>query len=406
MHILLIHQAFAAVNEAGGTRHYEMASHLAKNNHHVTIITSPVSYMTGEKNDPAGQQNTEDVFSGRLRIIRSYSIPALHKSFFHRLLNFFSFMVSSFLKGLAARQVDLVWGTTPPIFQAVTGWLLARMKRVPYVLEVRDLWPDFAIDVGVLNNRFLISASRWLEKFLYRHADHIIVNSPGFIQHIKAKTDKPITLIPNGVDTSMFYPPQIEQEIKTRYGLDEKFVVLYAGAHGLANDLTTLLEAAEHTSSKPEIKIVLVGDGKEKPALMAYAEARHMNNVLFMPPVSKQQMHSILAASDACLAILKPIDMFKTTYPNKVFDYMAAAKPVILAIDGVIREVVETAGCGIFAAPGNSQALADAIKTLAADPGNAAQMGKNGRSYVEKHFNRADFSARLEELFTSLVDKK
>lgn len=406
MHILLIHQAFASVNEAGGTRHYEMASHLAQNHHRVTIITSPVSYMTGGKNDPASQQVTEEAFSGHLRIIRSYSIPALHKSFFYRLLNFISFMVSSFLKGLAARQVDLVWGTTPPIFQAVTGWLLARLKRVPYVLEVRDLWPDFAIDVGVLNSKVLIAASRWLEKFLYRHADHIIVNSPGFIHHISARTDKPITLIPNGVDTSMFIPAQQEDEIKSCYGLDGKFVILYAGAHGLANDLITLLEAAEHISKKPEIKIVLVGDGKEKPALIAHAEARHLTNVLFMPPVSKQQMHSVLAASDACLAILKPIDMFKTTYPNKVFDYMAAAKPVILAIDGVIREVVETAGCGIFVPPGNSRELADVILVMAANPDNAAHMGENGRSYVEKHFNRADFSTRLEKLFTSLVDKK
>ena len=406
MHILLIHQAFASVNEAGGTRHYEMALHLVQNNHRVTIITSPVSYMTGGKNDQANRQATEDSFSGRLRIIRSYSIPALHKSFFHRLLNFFSFMVSSFLKGLAARQVDLVWGTTPPIFQAVTGWLLARLKRVPYVLEVRDLWPDFAIDVGVLNNHILISASRWLEKFLYRHADHIIVNSPGFIQHISARTDKPITLIPNGVDASMFTLNREGLEIKNHYGLDGKFVVLYAGAHGLANDLITLLEAAEVIINETNIKIILVGDGKEKPALMAVAEANNLTNVLFLPPISKHQIHSILAASDACLAILKPIDMFKTTYPNKVFDYMAAAKPVILAIDGVIREVVEAAGCGIFTTPGNSQALADAIRTMAANPDNAAQMGKNGRFYVEKHFDRAELSTRLEQLFASLVDDK
>ena len=144
MHILLIHQAFATLNEAGGTRHHEIATHLIAKGHQVTIITSPISYLTGQKNTRSSYKN--QTVNDNLRIFRTYAYPALHKSFIHRIINFITFMVSSFIKSLQVRQVDLVWGTSPPIFQAVSAWLVARLKRVPFLLEVRDLWPAFAIE--------------------------------------------------------------------------------------------------------------------------------------------------------------------------------------------------------------------------------------------------------------------
>ncbi|GAP15242.1 glycosyltransferase [Longilinea arvoryzae] len=395
MHILLIHQAFAGLNEAGGTRHIELARALVQKGHQVTIISSPVSYLTGKcRSNRLGWVEKEQSEAG-ITILRTYTYPALHRSFFHRVLSFFSFMISSFFVGLGVPNVTLVWGTSPPIFQGVTAWLLARLKGKPFLFEVRDLWPAFAIGVGVLRNPLLIRLSLGLERFLYRHADRVMVNSPGFIDHVTARGARWVELIPNGADPDMFDPQGNGAQFRQEYNLDNHFIAMYAGAHGLSNDLDIVLDAAEELRDRPEIAIVLVGDGKEKNRLQSRATARCLDNVFFTPPVPKNGMSAVLSAADACIAILKPLELYKTTYPNKVFDYMAASRPVVLAIDGVIRKVVEEAGAGIAVPPGDAHAMAQAIRELAADRQRSRAMGLAGRRCVEEKFNRADLADRL-----------
>jgi glycosyltransferase involved in cell wall biosynthesis len=396
MHILLIHQAFVALDEPGGTRHHELARYLAARGHRVTVIASTVSYLTG-KTEAANEIN-EKVDGGSVTVLRARTYSALHRSFVHRVFSFFSFMASSFWLGLKVRHVDLVWGTSPPIFQGVTAWLLARLKRAPFLFEVRDLWPAFAIQVGVLRNPLLIRLSGWLERFLYRRAHRVMVNSPGFVEHVQVRGARRVELVPNGVDTGMFDPYTNGIAFRQDHGLEGRFVVLYAGAHGLSNDLNIVLQAAQRLLDQPDISIVLLGDGKEKPALMAQATQSGLTNLHFLPPVPKAGMAEALAAADACLAILKPIPLYATVYPNKVFDYMAAGRPVILAIDGVIRRVVEQADGGLFTPPGDPTALAQAILRLKEDPQRARQMGLNARAYVEAHFDRADLALHLAEI--------
>ncbi len=399
MHILLIHQAFAALDEPGGTRHHELARHLARQGHQVTIIASPVNYLTGASEKHKLRKRRDDL---GVTIIRSYSLPALHRSFIWRVFSFFSFMISSFINGLFVRKVDLIWGTTPPIFQGPSAWLLARLKGVPFLLEVRDLWPAFAIAVGVLQNKLLIRLSRWLESFLYRHADHVIVNSPGFIDHVKSRGPDKISLIPNGSDPDMFNPDSNGKSFREKHGLEDKFIVLYAGAHGISNNLEVVLGAAGHLKKEDHIQIVLLGSGKEKTQLQSLAKEMGLPNVLFLPPVPKLEMREALAAADACLAILKPIEMYKTTYPNKVFDYMAAGRPVILAIDGVVREVVESANAGIYVPPGDPKALSAAIKDLASHPSKCERLGKNGRKAIIENFSREELADKFTALLESL----
>jgi glycosyltransferase involved in cell wall biosynthesis len=383
MHILIIHQAFASINEPGGTRHHEFARLLTSRGHKVTVIASPISYITGSNTH---QTNSE--MEG-VTILRAAVYDAHHKSFIHRVFAFFSFMLSSFWIGLGVKNVDLVWGTSPPIFQGVTAWLLARVKGAKFLFEVRDLWPQFAIAVGVLKNPILIFLSEWLERFLYRRADRVMVNSPGFLQPVTSRGAKRVELIPNGADPSMFDPIDSGAVFRQSNDLEDKFIALYSGAHGMSNDLQVILEAASLLMDKKNIRIVLLGDGKEKPALMTQAREMKLSNMTFLPSVPKTGMASALAGADACIAILKPLEEYKTTYPNKVFDYMAAGRPVVLAIDGVIREVVEAADCGIFVTPGNAKELADAIRKFAADPKQSRAMGLKGRSYLEEHFSRA-----------------
>jgi len=400
MHILLIHQAFAAMDEPGGTRHHEFARLLVEKGHRISIIASPVSYLTGSKDSEKKTRSEQD---GKITIYRTSTYSALHKSFFHRIISFVSFMVSSFFQSLRIRSVDVVWGTSPPIFQCITAWLIARIKGAKFILEVRDLWPAFAVAVGVLKNKIVISLSQWLERFLYRRADQVIVNSPGYIQHVKKRGAKHVSMVPNGADAS-FFKVNETSKLRKRLGWSDTFILLYAGAHGMSNDLQTVLAAAELIKARKDIRIVLLGDGKEKHNLMQEAKTRTLTNVQFLDPVSKNKIADYLNAADACLAILKPIALYKTTYPNKVFDYMAAGKPIVLAIDGVIREVVEDARCGYFCQPGDIREIAGCIQKMCdLNADTRRTMGQNGRQYLLTHFDRRATVDQFSDIMEKIV---
>ncbi len=370
----------------------------------MTIITSPVSYLTGKsvrENIPWVEKQEAEP---GITVLRAYTYPALHRSFVHRVFSFLSFMVSSFFIGLTVKEIDLVWGTSPPIFQSVTAWALARIKRAPFLLEVRDLWPAFAIAVGVLQQPILIRASEWLERFLYRHADQVVVNSPGFIDHLHSHGAEHVELVPNGADTSMFDPLAKGENFRHIHGLADRFIALYAGAHGMSNDLGVVLAAAEMLIDRDDIILVLLGDGKEKPALQSQARDMALTNLKFIPPIPKKEMPSALAAADACIAILKPIPLYATVYPNKVFDYMAAGRPVVLAMEGVIREVIESANSGIAIPPGDPTALAEAIIYLADHPQDGIDMGLRGREYNRNHFDRPAQARNFGKIIEKIVN--
>lgn len=385
-HYLLIHQAFVGPGEAGGTRHYELARHCAAAGHRFTIVASPVSYLSGRRETAGGQG---EVVSG-VRVVRAYTLPTLHRSFVWRVVSFLSFMVSATVRALQADRVDLVMGTTPPLFQALSAWVVSRWRRRPFLLEVRDLWPQFAVDMGLLTQPLFIALARRLESFLYEHADHILVNSPAYRDYLLGRgvPSTKVSFIPNGVDPTMFDPADRGEAWRQRWGVENRFVVIYAGALGPANDIPTLLRAAARLRERPDIHFLLVGDGKERSRLEAQAAAEGLTNVTFTGAVPKEQMPAVLAAGDACVAILRDIPSFRTTYPNKVFDYMAAGRPTVLAIDGVIRQVLESARAGVFVPPGDDAALAAAVLQLAADREAARAMGEAARRHVVAHFDR------------------
>jgi glycosyltransferase involved in cell wall biosynthesis len=405
MNIVLIHQAFASLEEPGGTRHHELARHLQVLGHRVRILTGQASYLTGVQT-PQSKAKQRQVDEYGVEIWRIPGYHAWHRSFFHRLLSFFSFMVRSFLTGLRSGPIDLVWGTSPPIFQAVSAALLARWRRAPFLLEVRDLWPYFAVETGVLRSRLLIRMSLWLEAWLYRKADIVVVNSPGFTDHVRERGATRVELVPNGVDCLAFSRAEADGNLRERLGIKDGFLVLYAGAHGLSNDLITVLRAARELNQKPIIHFVLVGAGKEKISLVEQAVKWDLGQVHFIDPVPKQGIPALLAQADAGLAILMAIDAYKTTYPNKVFDYMAAGLPVVCAIDGVIRQVVEQGQAGIFVQPGDHRALADAILQLAADREEAQKMGDSGRRWVCAHHDRQKLAADLAVIMEAMVAKE
>jgi glycosyltransferase involved in cell wall biosynthesis len=401
--VVLIHQAFLTGNEGGGTRHYEFARLLAERGHHITVVASPVSYLTGREIEKGARTVAQREAGIEIKHPRVYE--ALHRSYRARLLNFLSFMCSSFALALReARDFDVIWGTTPPIFQAVSGWAVARARRLPFMLEVRDLWPDFAIELGVIQSRVLIALARRLETFLYSHADRIVINSPGFRPHLDANgvAKEKIALIPNGTDVAFFAQPIDREEVRRRFKINDEFVVLYAGAMGMANDLETLLRATSYLN-RDDILVLLVGDGKERRSLESLSVHLDSRNVRFEPPQPKAVMPEVMAAADICVASLRAIPMFATTYPNKVFDYMAAGKPTVLAIDGPIRDVIEKSRGGVFVSPGDPEAMAEAISAYESDRLLVADHGSNARKFVASNFDRRK---HVEELEAVLVDQR
>jgi glycosyltransferase involved in cell wall biosynthesis len=340
-----------------------------------------------------------------LVVLRVPVMGGAQRGFTARGLGFLAFMWSSFRLGRSMRGVDVVWGTSPPLHQGLSAWAVARSLRTPWVFEVRDLWPDFAIELGVLKNPALIALARAVERFLYRRADRVIVNSPGFVEFVRSRGTKAdrVVLIPNGAEPDMFDPAADGRSFRRQHGLEKDFVALYAGAHGLANDLSVVLDCAELLRDEPRIVLVLLGEGREKSALQARARRLNLTNVRFLPAVPKRQVAQALAGADCGMALLKPLSLFATTYPNKVFDYMAAGRPVLLAIDGPIREVVESAGAGIFVSPGDPAALVAGLQQLVAGPDEARAMGKRGRAYVETHFDRGRLAGQLEGVLKEVV---
>lgn len=404
MRILLINQAFVSPEEPGHTRHFEMAKFLQSHGHELVIVASDLNYQTGQRTVTRRGLFAEQNFDG-VRVLRSYIYPALHRSYFWRVISFFSFMFSSVWTALQVRDVDLVMGTTPPIFQAVSAWFVALLRRKPFLLEVRDLWPEFGVSMGVLKNPLVIALARWLERFLYARATHILVNSPAYREYMLAKGVPPdkVTYIPYGTDVDMFNPQVDGASIRAELGLQDTFVVLYAGALGQANDIDTLLRAANRLKVEEKIRFVLFGDGKERPRLEAEARRMGLSNVIFAGTRPKKDMPRVVAAADVCLAILQDIPMFRTTYPNKVFDYMAAGRATVLVIDGVSRRLIEESGGGVFVQPGDDAMLAEKLLELAQDPQRIQQMGQSAREYLVRRIDRRDKLNETLELLKKLV---
>lgn len=401
MRVLLLHQAFASGREAGGTRHWELGTRLPQCGHHLTVVASSVSYLTGTARH-RGDFGSDDEMG--VEVLRVPAFSMHHRGFVWRVIAFLWFALASAVAGLRVQEIDLVMGTTPPIFQAISAWLVAVLRRKPLLLEVRDLWPDFAIGMGVLRNPLAIALARRVEQFLYARATIVLVNSPAYRDaiHRKGVPLSKLRFVPNGVDVSMFDPEETGSSIRERFGLQNAFLVVYAGAHGMANDLRSILQAAEQLKTHEDIHFLFVGDGKERVNLETEARARGLHNVTFAGAMPKTSMPEVLAAADICIATLMDIPMFATTYPNKVFDYMAAGRPTVLAIDGVIRAVVEDAGGGLFVPPGDSSAMTEAIESLYRNRAQARAMGLAARQYVESHFDRAqqarDFASIIDEL--------
>jgi glycosyltransferase involved in cell wall biosynthesis len=398
--ILVVHQYFLGKDDAGGSRWNQFASYFAQAGHEVTVLAGMVHYAKGTKPpEYKGRFIVRERPAPGVTVYRCHVSESYNKSFLGRFWAYLSFAFSSTLAGiLYASRPDVIIATSPPLTVAPTMWLLSVFHGAPGVFEVRDLWPESAIDTGVLTSRPLIWLSYRLEALAYRRASWVNVLTPAFEEALVARKGVPprrISMIPNGADLDIMAPGPKDNQVRRRLGLEGKFVVSYFGAHGRANRVGQLLDVAERLKgAAPDVRIMLVGDGMEKPALVEDARGRGLDNVIFVDSVPKAQVCDYINASDVCTAVLMKNDTFKTVYPNKVFDYMSCKRPTIVAIDGVARKLVEDAGAGLYAEAENPEAFIRATMTLKNNPALMAEMGERGYSHVREHYSRDGLARR------------
>ena len=405
MHYLCIANSFDINNSTGSGRLNDMISGLIKQGHHVTLITSSFDYLTGNvlPTFKGGIVSVEDYQN--LRIIRSWCYTGYNKRKFGRILTFVSFLFTSIYSLRYVSSYDKIFVGTPPFFLGIPGLIAKYLKKSELFYEVRDLWVDVAIELGYLKSKSIIKLIRLFEKKFYLNAKKIITNSPAFssfIADIGISINK-IKYIPNGVSLNMFFPDteQNNNLLRKKLGIQNKFIVIYTGAHGEANNLFYVLEAAKILKQDDDIYFIFIGDGNRKKLLLEKVKKDNIHNVKFLDPIPKNKLYKYVSTSDVGIAILKPTNYLKTTYPNKVFDYMACKIPCIIAIDGVIRELVEFNDVGLFSNPHDPKSLADTIlKMKQTKKSSLSKMGENGYKVISNSFNRVSCTNELIKLLT------
>ena len=401
MKILIVHQHYLMPGQPGGSRYNELARLWSEAGHDVTVVAGNVNYNTGER--PATYQGTWTYRErdGAVDVWRCHVPRSYGRSYLGRMWAFLGFTASAATAALRAGRHDVVIGTSPPLVVVVPALLASRLRRrrIPWVFEVRDLWPESAITTGVLSKESPLTRLLFaMERIACRDAAAINVLTPAFREDLLQRglaDDGKIVFVPNGADLSMFSPGPRDNEARAGLGWGDRFVVMYAGAHGRANALTQLIDTAERLRGRPDVLIACVGDGPERAELVVEAARRGLTNISFHGPQPKERMPAIVNAADAGCAVLQNNPTFRGVYPNKVFDYMACARPTVLGIDGVARKLVcDEAQAGVFGEPENPDSLAAAILRLADAPEAARAMGERGRAWVTANASREALAER------------
>ena len=406
MRILYIHQYFTTRAGSGGTRSYEFARRWVRAGHKVTIISATNEgaglSTAGEK---VSRQNIEGI--DVLLVNCPYSN---YMSFRRRLVAFFAFMIWATWVGIRyVGQVDVVFATSTPLTVGIPGYLLSLWKRAPFVFEIRDLWPEAPIQIGALCSPPLIALARGLERFLYHVARHIVTLSPGMYDALvrMGVPKSKLSMIPNCADLDLFQPRAKDPQLLAKYQLEGKFVLTYAGAMGMANGLTVLIEVAKLLQERGEgsIHFLLVGDGKERPRLERLAAEYQLANITFLPRMSKLELADLLSLSDVCLTIFAPLPVLETNSPNKFFDALALGRPVLINFGGWIKEVLERHNVGVAVPSNDPKELAAKVIELRSRPDLLAEMGRNARALAEREYDRDKLAQQLEEVLSLTVSR-
>lgn len=400
MHILFLSHYFPPEVNAPASRTFEHCRQWVRDGHRVTVVTCAPNHPRGKVYPGYRNRLYAREEKDGITIIRVWTYVTANEGFLKRTLNYVSYMAAAIVAAPLIQKADIVISTSPQFFNGLAGYVVSRMKRAPWVLEIRDLWPESILAVGAIKNPFIIHLLEWLELFAYRQADRIVPVTDAFQRYIEGKgiPKEKISVIKNGADLTLYKPVTGTNRLAESLGVQGKFVAAYLGTHGMAHHLETVLYAAQRLREYPDIVLILAGDGAERQRLAALRNELGLDNVLMLDQQPKEQMPWLWALSDVSLILLKKSDLFKTVIPSKIFESMAMEKPIILGVEGESADIVRAADAGYCIEPENVEELVNRLIDLYANEALCKKLGANGRIHVSNFYDRKKLAKRFEQL--------
>lgn len=391
MKILILTQYFPPEVGAPQNRLFELAVRLKDQGDEITVLTAMPNYPKMEVHAHyKGRWTCLEDMSG-LKVRRCWIYVTKNKSILPRLMNYFSFVFTSMWIGaFKIPKHDLIICESPPLFLGISALFLKKIKKSKLLFNVSDLWPESAEKLGLVTNKTMLSLAYRLEKSLYKNSDLISGQTQGIASDITTRTGREVYWLPNGVDISVFDPTINGEEFRKKNGFQpDDFIFIYAGIIGHAQGLEVILKAADLIRHKHNIKFLLLGNGPEKPSLVELRDKLGLHNIHFMDFVPKTEMPFAVAAANASIIPLRALELFKGAIPSKIFENLAMERPILLGVDGEARQLfIEEGKCGLYFRPEDYQHLAEQILLISSDPEKAKELGRNGRDYVSRKFNR------------------
>jgi len=404
MTILYLSQYFPPEVGATQTRALEMATHLVRQGHRVTVLTEFPNHPKGVI--PAryrGRCFEHERLDG-IDVIRTWVFARPNKNFYTRMGLYLSFMLSASAAGSTLRgKYDIVYATSPPFFVGAAGLWLSRQKSAKFVFEVRDLWPQTAVELGELQNARFVRWAEKLEKVYYGRANRIIAVTQGIYDTLalRGHTSPKLRLVTNGTNTDLFFDHG--DHLRAKLGLEDKFVVLYAGIFGIAQGMEQLVEVVECLKPSQDIHFLFIGEGPVKQKVLELQKEKGLVNLTVLDEIPRERIAIHISAADCCLVPLKRKPLFLGALPSKMFDFMACERPVIVSVDGEARRIVEQSGAGIFVEPENTEQMVAAIRQMKDSPETCRHMGLAGRALVRERFSRRQQALKLEAILQEIV---
>jgi glycosyltransferase involved in cell wall biosynthesis len=389
MHILAFYQYFGTNDVSGSTRAYEIFRRLVQSGDSATIIAANWVYATGKKETQHGLFWKRGQVDG-LDVIR-VSIPfGGSRKVVPRIIGFVWFIPLAFLAALSVRRPDVIIGSSTPLTIGIPAYLLSRLRKVPFIFELRDLWPDCPVIWGVVKNRLLIRGAYWLESFLYRKAAFLVSVTEGIRKELikKGISADRVRTITTACDLALFTPEGPQEDLESLANIPAgAFLCIHTGSLGLVNFLDFVLDGAERVLDDPSIHFLFMGNGPEKARLMNQVSQRNLHNVHFLSPVPKRVLPHFLRRADLGILCVKPGPLTYIFLQNKFFDYLACGCPIIVNFEGEVREYIEPVNAGIFVFPGDVDSFSSAIRKLAGDRATARNMRVRARQLAEQYFS-------------------
>jgi glycosyltransferase involved in cell wall biosynthesis len=407
MRITILYQFFQNDDEPGHNLILALARHLRAGGDQVSVVSSEYGYMNpGSIKARSWRRMVRQDSIDDVAIIRTLSYAYGHSGFGRRVFSITSFSISCLFGLFYGPRPDVIYASSPPLLPMFSAWLASRLRGAPLVLEVRDLWPASLIELAALSGKPAILVMSWLERFLYDRSSLIIALTEGIRHNIISRGWPPekVHTIRYGVSAKRFFPDQdAAKRVRAQEGWEDCKIVLYLGAHGLANNLDVMLRAADRLRRRPDIRFVLIGDGIEKERLVAAAKGMGLSNVVFRAPIAARDAPAFINAADLCVATLRNTPLFCGAVPSKLIEYMACGKAVVVGVRGEAEAIVERAGAGLVFDPDDDAELAACVEALIDDPERRAMMGLSGCRDTREHFSLEQSQAILHGLLAKVA---